>query len=1224
MTDPSPVEAIFFAALERTSRAERNAYLDAVCADQPELRARIEKLLAAHPHVRGFLESSEGTENAAASSATSVKSSLARHAGLAGAVIAGRYKLLEQIGEGGMGSVWMADQTEPVKRRVAVKLIRVDRGHTKTVLARFEAERQAIALMDHPHIARLLDAGTTEDGQPFFVMDLVKGVSLTDYCDAHKLGIVERLRLFQQVCSAVQHAHQKGIIHRDLKPSNILVESHDGLAVPKVIDFGLAKATSGVQLVDVTQFTAFGAVMGTPIYMAPEQATFNAVDVDTRADVYSLGVILYELLTGNTPLSREAVQKAAMDEVLKLVREQDAPKPSSRLSALTTSGLAANRNVDFPRLWKLLRGDLDWIVLKALEKDRKRRYETANGLAADLQRYLAHEPVVARPPSARYRLLKAWQRNKLACTTGAAIAASLLVGLTVSVWQLMRANHEATRALRAEQQAVATLDELRSTAPAFAEQARALATKEQFEQAIEKLDYAIKLRPEAAEYLLAKGDLLQCQFQLAAAAAIYREALRLNPELSRAAVAAQLCDELLAAPPNADGLLTRESLAKLHLAMQSQQRSAAELMPVARRLGAEKQHLVEYWLARLRDLPVSGEHPLERRLSVREDGRLTLDLSHTKVVDLSPLASAPLASLDLRQCSELSDLSPLRGMDLTRLFITGTKVADLGPLRDMRKLEILHLDGSEVTDLIPLSELPLKSLNMAGCAIRDLTPLGKMPLETLDLSQTRVDDLGPLVGRPIKDLALASTSVTDFSPLARLPLERCILQFNRIVDLAVFREKPLQELSLWGCVDARNYAAIAEIPTLEILQLPFEYRSLPEQDLAAIDSLRKHPKLRQLGSEIMKLTGGGSTTHKDVFWRDWDREQDFLAAMRADGIQFSLRKLPEGTYYLKFFHQPLEHLTALKGLPISQLELIACPIQDLAPLGDLPMESLVVNASLTTDLSPLRGLRLSHLSLSCPRVSDLTPLVGLPLRKLLLEDCAKLANVSVLAEIRTLEDVVVPRHVRGVESLRTLPQLRRLGFRANDSGVPDSTVVQFWTDYARFRRLRESGFVPSQLFRLPDGTWKVDVGNSSFSDLGILRDTPTSWLRIDLSAVTDLSPLRGMAIRVLHMNHDDITDLSPLKGMPLEELWTIDAKITDLAPLRGSPLINVRFDNCDHLTDLSPLLDCPTLEFIVLPPQAKNYELLRSLPKLGRIGFEWNDGAGKSAAQFWKEYDARR
>src|SRR6516162_6743870 len=405
-----------FQAVAELPPAERAAVLERECGGDAELRRRVEALLKAHDD-SGELPAAnpEPTSwptrpptNPGELPAAELKQTEAYVPVVgAGQLFAGRYKLLQQIGEGGMGTVWMADQTEPVKRRVAVKLIRVERGQSKTILSRFEAERQAIALMDHPHIARLLDAGTAESGRPFFVMELVKGVPLTDFCDARRLGIPDRLLLFLQVCSAVQHAHQKGVIHRDLKPSNILVESHDGTPVPKIIDFGLAKATTGLQLTEHTLFTAFGSVMGTPLYMAPEQANFSAVDVDTRADIYALGVILYELLTGTTPITRDTLKKAGLEEMLRLIREQEVPTPSSRLSSAESApSVAANRQTEPARLGRLVKGEHDGVVLKSLAKERDRRYETAIGFAKDIERFLNHEPVTAGPPTAGYRLRK--------------------------------------------------------------------------------------------------------------------------------------------------------------------------------------------------------------------------------------------------------------------------------------------------------------------------------------------------------------------------------------------------------------------------------------------------------------------------------------------------------------------------------------------------------------------------------------------------------------------------------------------------------------------------------------------------------------------------------------------------------------------------------------------------------------------------------------------------
>ncbi|MCW5560178.1 MAG: serine/threonine protein kinase, partial [Verrucomicrobiae bacterium] len=334
----------------------------------------------------------------------------------------GRYKLLQQIGEGGCGTVFMAEQEEPVRRRVALKVIKLGMD-TKSVIARFEAERQALAMMDHPNIAKVLDAGATDSGRPFFVMELVRGIPITRYCDDNKLDTKQRLDLFIKVCQAIQHAHQKGVIHRDIKPSNILVTLHDGQPVPKVIDFGIAKATEG-RLTDRTLFTAFEQFIGTPAYMSPEQAEMSGLDIDTRSDIYALGVLLYELLTGRTPFDARELVQAGLDEMRRRSREVEPPRPSTRLStlqggALTTTAQA--HGTDAPRLLSLIRGDLDWIVMKCLEKDRTRRYETANGLAADLKRHLSHEPVVARPPSTAYKFQKAFRRNKLVFAAGAAV-----------------------------------------------------------------------------------------------------------------------------------------------------------------------------------------------------------------------------------------------------------------------------------------------------------------------------------------------------------------------------------------------------------------------------------------------------------------------------------------------------------------------------------------------------------------------------------------------------------------------------------------------------------------------------------------------------------------------------------------------------------------------------------------------------------------------------------
>jgi WD40 repeat protein/serine/threonine protein kinase/tetratricopeptide (TPR) repeat protein len=427
---PLPEESIFAQALDLPS-AERPAFLDRACGGDRALRGAVEALLRADSRTGDLLDLPERL--------STVDQSDPAH----GAVLAGRYKLQEPIGEGGMGTVWMAEQREPVKRLVAVKLIK--RGmDSAQVLARFEAERQALALMDHPHIAKVLDAGAAPDGRPFFVMELVKGVPITKFCDDRKLTPRQRLELFVPVCQAVQHAHQKGVIHRDLKPTNVLVALYDDKPVPKVIDFGVAKA-AGHQLTERTLHTGFGAVVGTVEYMSPEQASLNQLDVDTRSDIYSLGVLLYELLTGSPPFTKKELEKAGMLEMLRIIREQEPAKPSTKLS--TTQGLptlAANRGTEPAKLTRLVRGELDWIVMKALEKDRGRRYETANGFAMDVQRYLADEPVLACPASALYRLRKFCRRHKTGILVTAGVAVWLLLAGAAVLW---REKVEADRAV---------------------------------------------------------------------------------------------------------------------------------------------------------------------------------------------------------------------------------------------------------------------------------------------------------------------------------------------------------------------------------------------------------------------------------------------------------------------------------------------------------------------------------------------------------------------------------------------------------------------------------------------------------------------------------------------------------------------------------------------------------------------------------------------------------
>ena len=657
---------IFEQALEIASVEERLSYLRGVCGEDAGLFERVQALLRADEAGEAFLPGEP------------------RGVGPANRI--GRYALLETIGEGGCGTVYLAEQEEPVRRRVALKLIKLGMD-TRQVVARFEGERQALALMDHPNIAKVFDGGATETGRPFFVMELVQGTPITDYCDQNGLSTAERLELFRQVCLAIQHAHQKGIVHRDIKPSNVLVALQDGTPVPKVIDFGIAKATEPQLLTEQT-LTAAAQFLGTPAYMSPEQAGMTGRDIDTRSDIYALGVLLYELLTGKTPFDAPDLLKSGVDEMRRIIREQAPLRPLARLTAMEQGQLvtvAARRQVEPPKLIRAVRGDLDWIVMKCLEKDRARRYETATGLAVDIYRHLHNHPVMARPASNSYVLQRWVRRNKLAfAATGAVMTILAAAAILVTMMWL----------------------ELRGTAPVFFDKAQALVSQQRFEEALAPIRYALQKMPRQPEYWVLKGNILESLLRVDEAKTAYQQALRLKADDVPAQRNLQVCARILR--DYQDGRdLPASSLALLHSAMREQGRKG-EADALLRRLLAldQVQRTVYYqrWRKQLDQARIGGT------LTIDDSGRVELRVTDTPLLDLSALRGIPLNSLDIHDdklsFTTVKNLSALRGLPLERLrsyHMVGFE--DLTPLKGMplRELELYYYDRGWVTNLTPLA-----------------------------------------------------------------------------------------------------------------------------------------------------------------------------------------------------------------------------------------------------------------------------------------------------------------------------------------------------------------------------------------------------------------------------------------------------------------------------------------------------------------------------------------
>jgi Leucine-rich repeat (LRR) protein len=749
---------------------------------------------------------------------------------------------------------------------------------------------------------------------------------------------------------------------------------------------------------------------------------------------------------------------------------------------------------------------------------------------------------------------------------------------------------------------------------------------------------------------------------------VYRAALKLKPDDARAKANAELCDQLSGAPKTPDGKLTRESLSKLNAQMVKDERSAAELMPVARALGDEKKYIVNYWLERLKDLPNGTDTPLEKRLTVRDDGLLDLNLGETQIADLSPLSGMPLGTLNIPNCKKVTDLSPLRGMPLTKMSVADTGVTSLEPLRGMSSLQKLFITNTTVSDLSPLAGLRLNWLEMQTCPVTSLEPLRGMPLEQLRMEQSGVTDLSPLAGMPIKVLDVSYTGVQDFTPLKGMPLETFWVMGMRVGDLSWLKGAPLKQLLLWRSTDLRNVAALSDIRTLEVLMLPERLSDLPVEEFAAVEGLRNHPSLKRLAARVTLNLSVENIPPVDEFCKNWDRDYAWALRLRKAGIAFTCQRYDDGTWYLVCDNQPLRDLSILAGAAISHLNIHNDnEVSDLGPLKELPLKRLALSNNSIKDLGSLRGLKLQSLWLHCMQVSDLSVLRDMPLEVIDLRLCDQLKDLTPLANIRTLRTIALPIHAANLEPLRKLPNLKRLAFTWDEDTGPVCTAEEFWKtwDGLRWARKLEAAGITFGIGQMPDGFYDVTVHDPNFTDCSIFKGSNVRRLDLNQAGVTDLSPLTNLPLRGLSLGETRVTDLSPLrspvlrdsmrelrlgrtkvvdfspvagcvklevfdasdtalanlsvvKGMKLRTLMVARTAVADVSVVAGMPLETVSLVGT-KVTDLSPLLKCPTIKSLVLPQEPRDIESVHALPNLIKISYtvQSSGDPDMTADQFW-------